>query len=136
MRKKAKKNQPKRCYLTEFFNFKWNFTLSFQNFFLFLMLFSSLFVHSILKNEIVFNNASNIRHKDFRPLSSPVRLVAVCNAMPWGRVMWQDYRPSSSDHPHLFFNITGKGQMIVPDWYNWILDYTKKDGKNKGFQWT
>ena len=27
---------------------------------------------------------------------------------------------------HLRFNITEKGQMIVPDWYNRILDYTRK----------
>ena len=35
---------------------------------------------------------------------------------------------------HLCFNITEKGQMIVPDWYNRILDYTRKHGKNNVFQ--
>ena len=29
---------------------------------------------------------------------------------------------------HLCFNITEKGQMIVPDWCNRIVDYTKLDG--------
>ena len=36
---------------------------------------------------------------------------------------------------HLFFNDIEKGQMIVPDWYNKILDYPKKYGTNKAFQW-
>ena len=35
---------------------------------------------------------------------------------------------------HLFFNITEKGQMIVPDWYNRILDYTRKYGFDCVFQ--
>ena len=29
---------------------------------------------------------------------------------------------------HLCFNITEKGHMIVPDWYNMILVYTRKYG--------
>ena len=35
---------------------------------------------------------------------------------------------------HLCLNITEKGHMIVPDWYNKILSYTKTYGKNKFFQ--
>ena len=31
---------------------------------------------------------------------------------------------------HLCFNITEKGQMIVPDLYNMILEYTITYGKN------
>ena len=34
---------------------------------------------------------------------------------------------------HLCFNITKNGQMIGPDWYNRILDYTKKKGEKQGF---
>ena len=37
----------------------------------------------------------------------------------------------SSDKGHLCFTITKKGHMIVPDWYNIILSYTKTKGKNK-----
>ena len=36
---------------------------------------------------------------------------------------------------HLCFNITEIGHMIVPDWYNMILDYTRKYSKNSVFQW-
>ena len=36
---------------------------------------------------------------------------------------------------HLCFAITEKGHMIVPDWYNRILDYTRKYCKNIVFQW-
>ena len=36
---------------------------------------------------------------------------------------------------HLCFNITQKGQMIVPDLYNRILDYTSKYCKNCIFKW-
>ena len=35
---------------------------------------------------------------------------------------------------HLCFNITEKGHMIVLDWYNRILDYTRKYCKNSVFQ--
>ena len=42
---------------------------------------------------------------------------------------WQNY------DRHLCFNITEKGHMIVPDWYNRILDYTRKYCKNSVFQW-
>ena len=37
---------------------------------------------------------------------------------------------------HLCFNITEKGQMIVPDLYNTILEYPRKYGKKQFFQWT
>ena len=37
-------------------------------------------------------------------------------------------------HSHLSFNITEKGQMKVPDYYNSILEYTRKYGKNNVFQ--
>ena len=36
---------------------------------------------------------------------------------------------------HLCLNITEKGHMIVADWYNRILDYTRKYRKNNDFQW-
>ena len=36
---------------------------------------------------------------------------------------------------HLCFNITEKGQMIVPALYNTILEYTRKYDKNYVFQW-
>ena len=35
---------------------------------------------------------------------------------------------------HLCFNITEKGQTIVPDWYNRILDSTKKYRKKNVIQ--
>ena len=35
---------------------------------------------------------------------------------------------------HLCFTITEKEHMIVPDWYNRILSYTKTYSKNKVFQ--
>ena len=35
---------------------------------------------------------------------------------------------------HLCFNITEKGQVIVPDRYNRILHYTRKYGENYVFQ--
>ena len=44
----------------------------------------------------------------------------------------------SKDHfdtQHLCFDITEKGQMLVPDWYNRIWDYTKKYRDNSVFQW-
>ena len=34
---------------------------------------------------------------------------------------------------NLCFNITEKGKMIVPDWYNKILDYTRKYCGNSVF---
>ena len=40
---------------------------------------------------------------------------------------------SLSQATHLCFNITEKGHMIVPDWYNRILDYTRKYCKNSAF---
>ena len=36
---------------------------------------------------------------------------------------------------HLCFNITMKGQTIVPDWCNRNLQYTRKYVKNNVFQW-
>ena len=35
---------------------------------------------------------------------------------------------------HLCFNITEKGQMILMDWYNRILDYKRKYDGNNVFQ--
>ena len=47
--------------------------------------------------------------------------------------------PFSSDivtaRKQLCFNITEKGQMIVSDWYNRILVYTRQYGKNIVFLW-
>ena len=36
---------------------------------------------------------------------------------------------------HLCFNITEKGHMIAPEWYNRILDYTRKYFKTFFSQW-
>ena len=46
------------------------------------------------------------------------------------RKFWQH-----SSTAHLCFNITMKGQTIVPDWYNRNLQYTRKYVKNNVFQW-
>ena len=35
---------------------------------------------------------------------------------------------------HLCFNVTEKGQMIVPDWYNRFLEYSRKYGKNNVYK--
>ena len=46
-----------------------------------------------------------------------------------------NWSPMFFTGPHLCFNITEKGQMIVPDKYNTFLDYTRKYCKNSVFQW-
>ena len=56
------------------------------------------------------------------------------------RVIWlvrktQGRMTKSSYHIHLCFYITVKLQMLVPDWYKRILDYTRKYDKKKCLKW-